>query len=139
MLASTSPSGSSATSASIAASAFSNTALAQRVVAYVQRSATSEPALFGAMLDHALAAAAAAPPDLVTPGARELHLRASRGIPRLVSHLLRISLILADERGHGPIDVSIVNTAAALLHLDSPAPRHASDQTRAERGPRSRG
>ena len=72
------------------------------------------------MLDHALAAAA--PPDLVTPDARELLLRASRGIPRLVSHLLRIALILADERGHGPIDVPIVNTATVLLHLDAAFP-----------------
>lgn len=116
-----------------------HTALAQRVVAYVQLSATSDPALFGVMLDHALAAAAA-PPDLVTPDARELLLRASRGIPRLVSHLLRISLILADERGHGPIDVPIVNTATVLLHLDHPTPAVMPPiKPRAERGPRSRG
>lgn len=43
-----------------------HSALAQRVVAYVQLSATSDPALFGAMLDHALAVVGA-PPDLVTP------------------------------------------------------------------------
>jgi len=91
------------------------------------------------MLDHSLAAAAA-PPDLVTPDARELLLRASRGIPRLVSHILRIALILADERGHGPIDVPIVNTATVLLHLDPPTPAvMAPIKPRAERGPRSRG
>ena len=58
----------------------------------------------------------------------------------LVSHLLRISLILADERGHGPIDVSIVNTATALLHLDPTTPAALPPiKPRAERGPRSRG
>ena len=96
-------------------------------------------ALFGAMLDHALAAAAA-PPDLVTPDTRELLLRVSRGIPRLVSHLLCIALILADERGHGPIDVSIINTATVLLHLDPPTPAVMPPiKARADRGPRSRG
>ena len=36
---------------------------------------------------------------------RDLILRVSRGIPRLISHLLRISLVLADERGQASIDV----------------------------------
>ena len=60
--------------------------------------AKTDPQLFDAMLDHGLTVAAA-PPDLITSDARDLILRVSRGIPRLISHLLRISLVLADERG----------------------------------------
>lgn len=113
-------------------------ALAQRVVAYTQLSASTDPAVFGAMLDHALAAASA-PPDLVTPEARELLLRASRGISRLVSHLLRISLLLADERGLGSIDLPIVTAATILLHLDPPTPAvMPPPKPRFDRGPRSR-
>lgn len=96
-------------------------ALAQRVVAYTQLTAKTDPALVNAMLDHGLAAAAA-PPDLITPEAREMLIRATRGIPRLISHILRISLILADERGQSSIDPAIVNTATILLHLEAPKP-----------------
>jgi MSHA biogenesis protein MshM len=113
-------------------------ALAQRVVAYTQLSATADPELFGAMLDHALAVAAA-PPGLIARDARELLLSASRGIPRLVSHLLRISLILADERDQPAIDPSIVTAAIALLHLNPPTPTiMPPTKTRFDRGPRSR-
>ena len=45
-------------------------ALAQRVVAYTQLTAKTDPALVNAMLDHGLAAAAA-PPDLLTPEVRK--------------------------------------------------------------------
>lgn len=113
-------------------------ALAQRVVAYTQLSATADPALFGAMLDHALAVAAA-PPGLIVQDARELLLSASRGIPRLVSHLLRISLILADERDLPSIDTSIVTAAIALLHLNPPTPTiMPPTKPRFDRAPRSR-
>jgi MSHA biogenesis protein MshM len=113
-------------------------ALAQRVVAYTQLSATADPALFGAMLDHALAAAAA-PPGLIARDARELLLSASRGIPRLVSHLLRISLILADERGQARHRPPIVTAATALLHLEPPTPAiMPPTKPRFDRGPRSR-
>jgi MSHA biogenesis protein MshM len=113
-------------------------ALAQRVVAYTQLSATADPELFGAMLDHALAVAAA-PPGLIPRDARQLLLSASRGIPRLVSHLLRISLILADERDQPAIDPSIVIAAIALLHLNPPTPTiMPPTKPRFDRGPRSR-
>ena len=73
-------------------------ALAQRIVWYAPMVAKTDPQFFGAMLDHGLTAAAA-PPDLIISDARDLILRVSRGIPRLIRHLLRISLVLADERG----------------------------------------
>ena len=66
-------------------------------------------------------------------------IRVSRGIPRLVSHLLRIALVLADDRALPTIDVSIVNSAVVLLHLESPNPPVASPpKPRFERDPRSR-
>ena len=86
------------------------------------------------------AATAAAPPDLITSDARELILRVSRGIPRLISHLLRISLVLADERGLASIDVSVVNTAAIVLHLESTKPAVVPPpKPRFDRDARSRG
>jgi hypothetical protein len=36
--------------------------------------------------------------------------------------LLRISLVLADERGLSSIDVSVVNTTAIVLHLEATRP-----------------
>ena len=101
--------------------------------------AKTDPQLFGAMLDHGLTAAAA-PPDLITSDARDLILRVSRGIPRLISHLLRISLLLADERGLSSIDVSIVNSAAIVLHLESTRPAVVPPpKPRFDRDARSRG
>lgn len=98
-------------------------ALAQRVVIHTPLVVKTDPLILGAMLDHGLAAAAA-PPDLITSDARAVILRVTRGIPRLISHILRISLVLADERAQPSIDVSIVNSAVIL---------------RFDRDPRSRG
>ena len=112
-------------------------ALAQRVVAHTILTAKADPALVGAMLAHGLAAAAA-PPGMLTPEARELLLRATRGIPRLISHLLRISLILADERGQASIDLAIVTAATILLHLEPPKPAVLPLKPRLDRDPRSR-
>ena len=114
-------------------------ALAQRVVAYTQLTAKTDPALLNAMLDHGLAAAAA-PPDLITPEAREMLIRVTHGIPRLISHILRISLILADERGQSSIDPAIVTTATILLRLEAPKPIVMPPaKPRFDRYPRSRG
>ena len=114
-------------------------ALAQRVVAYTQLTAKTDPTLVNAMLDHGLAAAAA-PPDLITPQAREMLLRAAHGIPRLISHILRISLILADERGQSSIDPAIVNNATILLHLDAAKPVvMPPTKPRSDPDPKSRG
>ncbi|MBK8259889.1 MAG: hypothetical protein IPK80_00940 [Nannocystis sp.] len=73
------------------------------------------------MLDHALAAAGA-PPDLIVDDARAMLLRAARGLPRLISHLLRLALVLADEREQPRIDASIMNSAIILLHLEPHSP-----------------
>lgn len=82
---------------------------------------------------------AEAPPGLIARDARELLLSASRGIPRLVSHLLRISLILADERDQPAINPSIVSAAIALLHLNPPTPTiMPPTKPRFDRGPKSR-
>jgi type II secretory pathway predicted ATPase ExeA len=116
-----------------------HTALAQRVVIYAPLLAKTDPKLFGAMLDHGLAAAAA-PAALVAPDARDLILRVTRGIPRLISHLLRIALTLADERGLATVDVSTIDTAAILLHLEPPKPPSIPPpKPRYDRDPRSRG
>ena len=113
-------------------------ALAQRVMLYAPLVAKTDPALVSAMIDHGLAAAGA-PPDLITPDARTMLIRVSRGIPRLVSHLLRIALVLADEHAKPTLDVSLVNSAVVLLHLESPNPPVIPPpKPRFERDPRSR-
>ncbi len=77
---------------------------------------------------------------MITPEARELLIRATRGIPRLISHILRISLILADERGQSSIDPAIVHTATILLHLEAAKPVVMPlPKPRLDRDPRSRG
>ena len=110
-----------------------------RPARYTQLTAKTDPALVNAMLDHGLAAAAA-PPDLITPEAREMLIRATHGIPRLISHILRISLLLADERGQSSIDPAIVNTATILLCLEAAKPIvMPPPKPRFDRDPRSRG
>ena len=111
-------------------------ALAQRVVAHTTLTAKTD-ALVGAMLDHGLAAVAA-PPGMITPEARAQLLCVTRGIPRLISHMLRISLLLADERDQPSIDLGIVNTATILLHLEPPKPAVLPLKPRLDRDPRSR-
>lgn len=114
-------------------------ALAQRVVIYAPLLAKTDPLLFDAMLDHGLAAASASA-GLIPADARELIQRVTRGIPRLISHLLRIALTVADERGLTTIDVSVVNTAAILLHLEPPQPPSIPPpKPRHDRDSRSRG
>ena len=114
-------------------------ALAQRVVIYAPLLAKTDPLLFDAMLDHGLAAAAASA-ELIPADARSLIQRVTRGIPRLISHLLRIALTLADERGLTTIDINVVNTAAILLHLEPPKPPSIPPpKPRYDRDSRSRG
>ena len=98
-----------------------HTALAQRVLVHAPLVAKTDPALLDAMLDHGLAAAGA-PADLVTAEARQLLHRACRGLPRLVSQLLRLALLLADEQGLPSLDASLMHSAIALLHLEAPSP-----------------
>jgi MSHA biogenesis protein MshM len=96
-------------------------ALAQRVIIHHTLPARSDPAVFAAMLDHALAAAGA-PPTLLTLEARTLLLRISRGIPRLVSHLLHLALFFADDRDLNVLDDVLIAAAAKALCLEPPKP-----------------
>ncbi|MEZ4447868.1 MAG: hypothetical protein R3B09_00225 [Nannocystaceae bacterium] len=108
------------------------------MIVYAPLVAKTDPVLVGAMLDHGLAAAGA-PPDLITDDARTMLLRAARGLPRLVSHLLRLALVLADERAQPSIDASIMNSAIILLHLETPSPPQIpAAKPRFDRDPRSR-
>jgi len=59
--------------------------------------------LFAAMIDHGLKAAGATQTILADP-ARELLFRASRGVPRVASSLLRQALREAHERNQNFVD-----------------------------------
>ncbi len=59
--------------------------------------------VFGAMIDHSLAAVGATQTVLADP-ARELLFRASRGVPRVASNLLRQALREAHQRNQTFID-----------------------------------
>ena len=98
-----------------------HSALAQRVLVHAPLVAKTDPALLDAMLEHGLAAAGA-PADLVNAEARQLLHRACRGLPRLASQLLRLALLLADEQELPAIDGSVMSSAIALLHLETPSP-----------------
>ena len=94
--------------------------------------------ILDAMLEHGLAAAGA-PADLVTSEARQLLHRACRGLPRLASQLLRLALLLADEQELPAIDGSVMSSASALLHLETPSPpRVAPAKPRFDRGTKPR-
>jgi len=100
--------------------------------------AKTDPALLDAMLDHGLAAAGA-PAELVTAEARLLLHRACCGLPRLVSQLLRLALLLADEQALPSIDASVMNSAITLLHLETPSPPRVSPpKPRFDRGTKPR-
>ncbi|MBK8265223.1 MAG: hypothetical protein IPK80_28320 [Nannocystis sp.] len=79
-----------------------------------------------------------ASPALLTDDARAALLHAARGLPRLLSHLLRLALLLADERASPQIDASIINSALILLHLDHPKQPQTPPKSRFQRDPRSR-
>ncbi|MBK8259885.1 MAG: hypothetical protein IPK80_00920 [Nannocystis sp.] len=75
--------------------------------------AKTDTSVLGDMLDHGLTHAGASP-ALLTDDARAALLRAARGLPRLLSHLLRLALLLADERASPQIDASIINAALSF-------------------------
>ena len=91
--------------------------LAMRVVHQVHLEPL-ERDLFGAMIDHGLKAAGATQSVLADP-ARELLFRASRGVPRAASDLLRRALREAHERNQTFIDdhtmEAAIDSAPALL------------------------
>ncbi|MBK8265133.1 MAG: hypothetical protein IPK80_27860 [Nannocystis sp.] len=114
-----------------------HTALAQRVLVHLPLVAKTDLSVPGDMLDHGLTHAGASP-ALLTDDARAALLHAARGLPRLLSHLLRLALLLADERASPQIDASIINSALILLHLDHPKQPQTPPKSRFQRDPRSR-
>jgi MSHA biogenesis protein MshM len=114
-----------------------HTALAQRVLVHLPLVAKTDISVLGDMLDHGLTHAGASP-ALLTDDARAALLRAARGLPRLLSHLLRLALLLADERASPQIDASIIHAALTLLHLENPTQPQPPPKTRFQRDPRSR-
>lgn len=83
--------------------------LAMRVVYQVHLEPLDRD-LFGDMIDHGLTAAGATQTLLADP-ARELLFRASRGIPRVASNLLRRALREAHDRNQTCIDVHTMEEA----------------------------
>ena len=81
--------------------------LAMRVVAHVHLDPYTDRAAFAAFITKGLVAAGASGKILSDP-ALELLLRASRGLPRLASKLLRACLGLAHERDQDFVDEHIV-------------------------------
>ena len=69
---------------------------------------------FAALLDHALPAAGATSNLLADP-AREMLFRASRGLPRLASKLLRTAFRTAHERDQNFIDEHAMEAAIDLM------------------------
>jgi type II secretory pathway predicted ATPase ExeA len=82
-------------------------ALASRIAARVRLEPLTDRTAFGAFLQQGLAAAGANS-GLLSDPAVELLFRASRGVPRRVSYLLREALMLAHERDKGFVDDSIL-------------------------------
>ena len=65
--------------------------------------------------------------------------RRSLKLSRLISHLLRLALVLADERTQPSIDASIMNSAILLLYLEPPSPLQIpAAKPRFDRDPRAR-
>lgn len=115
-------------------------ALAQRVIHYARLGPKTDRAAFDAMLAHGLKAAGALRPLLTGP-AHELLFRASRGVPRLASNLLRAALRIADERDLTTLDDHVMLAAIDSLRL-APATSHPTPdpapQSLTERGTKSR-
>jgi type II secretory pathway predicted ATPase ExeA len=87
--------------------------LAMRVAAQVHLDPLDRES-FGAFVDHGLKAQEATATLLSDP-AREILFRASRGVPRLASQLLRASLKRAHEREQSFVDEHVVEAAVDEL------------------------
>lgn len=115
-------------------------ALAQRVIHYARLGPKTDRAVFDAMLAHGLKAAGALRPLLTAP-AHDLLFRASRGVPRLASNLLRAALRIADERDLTTLDDHVLLAAIDSLRL-APATSHPTPDptppSLTERGTKSR-
>jgi MSHA biogenesis protein MshM len=94
--------------------------LAIRVAAHVHLEPFADREAFAALLQHGLEAAGATQKLLSDP-ARELLFRASRGVPRVASKLLRAALRTAHEADQNFVDEHVLETALADLFPDAPA------------------
>lgn len=93
-------------------------ALASRMVASIHLEPLSRD-LFDPFVRHALSAAGATE-KILGDQALELLFRASRGIPRNASRILRTALVFADERAQSFIDDSTMEAAVDDLSLALP-------------------
>jgi MSHA biogenesis protein MshM len=84
-----------------------HTALASRIVTQIQLEPLGDRELFMSFLDHGFKAAGATS-TIMSDSAKELLFRASKGVPRKVSHILRECLVQAHEEGKSFIDDAIV-------------------------------
>lgn len=84
--------------------------LAMRISAHVHLEPFAERDAFAALISHAFSAAGATEKLLADPALEMLH-RASRGLPRLASSLLRTALHIAHEREQRFLDERIVEQA----------------------------
>lgn len=96
-------------------------ALAMRVAVHVHLEPLERDDFFG-LLEHGLDAAGAKSKLLNEP-AREMILRASHGLPRVASRLLRTALREAHHRGQDFVDEHIVEAAIDQMGLAIAAPR----------------
>jgi type II secretory pathway predicted ATPase ExeA len=92
-------------------------ALAMRVVHQIHLEALDRESLL-AMVDHGLKAAGATEKILSDP-ARELLFRASRGVPRVASKILRAALIEAHERNQNFVDDHVMEAALEAVPFQS--------------------
>lgn len=117
-------------------------ALATRIVSPNHMHPRSDRKDFIAMIEHAMTAAGAHTRILSDP-ALEVLWRASRGIPRVASKLLRVALTIAHERDQSFVDEHIVSAAIDDLALMQPTaletqPGAPAAKSRAQSGTRSR-
>jgi type II secretory pathway predicted ATPase ExeA len=102
-----------------------HSALSTRIVSSNKLLPRTERDDFLAMIDHAMTTAGANARLLSDP-ALELLWRASRGVPRIASKLLRTSLILAHERDQSFVDDDVMTTAIDELAVDRPTAKTAA-------------
>lgn len=117
-----------------------HSALQTRVISSNRLSPRTERDDFLAMIDHALRTAGAKT-RLFSDAALELLWRASRGVPRIASKLLRAALIVAHDRDQSFVDDEVMTAAIDDLAVERPTappvpvPEH---KPRRQSGTRSR-
>lgn len=95
-------------------------ALARRVISWNTLSPRSDRAVFKAMIEHGLKAAGAKQRILAEP-AVELLFRASRGLPRVAANVLRVALVIANDRDQSFVNEAVMHDAIVALSPDAPS------------------